>query len=148
MSTLNTATCRVYFLKYRTSHCLERLLFRHRPTYPKTKKKGERNANRSKPQAHTGIEIEEEREATRKRGKKQRRRKRRRRKKKDCDMEMRRNQKVSKHDFANPKPRQNSKQRRHGERNRQRGRVPKAVHCELQSKGKERRVRLNHTPSV
>ena len=63
-------------------------------------------------------------------------------------MEMRRNQKVSKHDFANLKPRQNSKQRRHGERNRQRGRVPKAVHCELQSKGKERRVRLNHTPFV
>ena len=24
MPTLNTATCRVYFLKYRTSHCLER----------------------------------------------------------------------------------------------------------------------------
>ena len=53
-------------------------------------------------------------------------------------MEMRRNQKVLKHDFANPKRRQNGKQRRHGERNRERGRVPKAVHCELQSKGKER----------
>ena len=59
-----------------------------------------------------------------------------------------RNQKVSKHDFANPKPRQNSKQRRHGERNRERGRVPKVVHCAIQSKGKERRVRLNHTPFV
>ena len=63
-------------------------------------------------------------------------------------MEMRRNQKVSKHDFANPKRRQNGKQRRHGERNRERGRVPKAVHYALQLKGKESRVRLNHTPSV
>ena len=35
-------------------------------------------------------------------------------------MEMRRNQKVLKHDFANPKRRQNGKQRRHGERNRER----------------------------
>ena len=37
---------------------------------------------------------------------------------------------------------------RHGERNRERGRVPKAVHSALQSKGKESRVRLNHTPSI
>nr|POE99547.1 glutamate-1-semialdehyde 2,1-aminomutase, chloroplastic [Quercus suber] len=44
--------------------------------------------------------------------------------------------------------RQNGKQRRHGERNSERGRVPKAVHCALQSKGKERRVRLNHTAPV
>ena len=42
MPTLNTDTCRVYFLKYRTSHCLERLLFRHQPTYPKTKKRSEK----------------------------------------------------------------------------------------------------------
>ena len=37
---------------------------------------------------------------------------------------------------------------RHGERNKERGRVPKAIHCALQSKGKESKVRLNHTPSV
>ena len=36
----------------------------------------------------------------------------------------------------------------HGERNRERGRVPKAIHCALQSKGKESKVRLNHKPSV
>ena len=36
----------------------------------------------------------------------------------------------------------------HGERNRERGRVPKAVHSALQSKGKESRVCLNHTPSI
>ena len=33
---------------------------------------------------------------------------------------------------------------RHGERNKERGRVPKAVHCALQSKGKESRVHLIH----
>ncbi|KAF3964970.1 hypothetical protein CMV_010807 [Castanea mollissima] len=33
-------------------------------------------------------------------------------------------------------------------RNRETGRVPKAVHCALQSKGKESRVHPNHTPSV
>ena len=37
---------------------------------------------------------------------------------------------------------------RHGERNKERGRVIRAVHCVLQSKGKESRVHLNHTPSV
>ena len=37
---------------------------------------------------------------------------------------------------------------RHGERNKERGRVPKAVHCALQSKGKESKVHLNHTPSA
>ena len=37
---------------------------------------------------------------------------------------------------------------RHGERNRERGRVPKAVHYALQPKGKDSRVRLNHTPSI
>ena len=36
----------------------------------------------------------------------------------------------------------------HGERNRERGRVPKAVHSALQSKGKESKVHLNHTPSA
>ena len=34
----------------------------------------------------------------------------------------------------------------HGERNRERGRFPKAIHCALQLKGKESRVHLNHTP--
>ena len=33
---------------------------------------------------------------------------------------------------------------RHRERNKERGRVPKAVHCALQSKGKESRVHLIH----
>ena len=33
---------------------------------------------------------------------------------------------------------------RHEERNKERGRVPKAVHCALQSKGKESRVHLIH----
>ena len=33
-------------------------------------------------------------------------------------------------------------------RHRERGRVPKAVHCALQSKGKESRVHLKHTPSA
>ena len=37
---------------------------------------------------------------------------------------------------------------RHGERNKERGRVPKAVHCAIQSKGKESRFHLNHTPSI
>ena len=37
---------------------------------------------------------------------------------------------------------------RHEERNRERGRVPKAVHSALQSKGKESRVCLNHTLSI
>ena len=59
-----------------------------------------------------------------------------------------RNQKATKHDFACSKPRQNGKQRRHGERNRERGRVPKAVHCASQSKGKESIVRPNHTPFI
>ena len=52
MPTLNTDMCRVYFLKYRTSHCLERLLFRHRPTYPKTKKK-ERETQTDRNRRHT-----------------------------------------------------------------------------------------------
>ena len=33
-------------------------------------------------------------------------------------------------------------------RKKQRSRVPKDVHCALQSKGKESRVRLNHKPFV
>ena len=37
---------------------------------------------------------------------------------------------------------------RYEERNKERGKVPKAVHCASQSKDKESRVRPNHTPSV
>ncbi|KAK7837705.1 hypothetical protein CFP56_020856 [Quercus suber] len=34
------------------------------------------------------------------------------------------------------------------ERSRESARVPKAVHCAIQSKGKESKVLLNYTPSV
>ena len=46
------------------------------------------------------------------------------------------------------KQRKGGDEMQHEERNRERGSVPKAVHSALQSKGKESRVRLNHTPSI
>ena len=41
-----------------------------------------------------------------------------------------------------------TKAERYEERNKERVKVPKAVHCASQSKGKESIVHPNHTPSV
>ena len=70
MTPSKTDTYRVYFLKYCTSHCLERLLFRHQPTYPKTKKRSEkrkqieieRRWKRERGDEETGKEAEKKRD--------------------------------------------------------------------------------------